>query len=123
MTSVLRAGRPPARFAASRDGSGTGFDVPLGLQAPHARVESVGLDQLVVTSRLDDAAARLLEAKHDCDQSKTSIKMVDHMVETGKKAVEAAQKGLARSEALARYERMEGANAAKKLAKLSTDST
>jgi hypothetical protein len=65
----------------------------------------------------------LLEAKHDFDRSRSDIKMVDHMVETGKKAVEAAQKGLAQSKALARFERMEGAKAAQKLAKLSTDST
>ena len=61
----------------------------------------------------------LLEAKLDFDRAKRDIKSVQQMVETGKKAVKAAQRGVAESEKLAQYEVRVGAAAAAKLAKLS----
>jgi len=63
----------------------------------------------------------MLEAMADYDEAQSGIKHGERMVASGQKAVKAAQEGLTASEKLLRWERLQGAEAANELAKLSSN--
>ncbi len=62
----------------------------------------------------------LLEAKDDFDRAKRSLESGQRMVETNKKLLKRAAESLTTQEKLTQWEAREAAEAAAKLAKLST---